>query len=336
MKYKRFDEEQGKTVVTTTARPKDLLDGSIATASLGAHLIAQKVSKGMPLFRLEEGFAHEGVPLDRGTMSRILEHLGATFGASVVHAMRADAMARSFCIATDATGLKVQPTPRGDRKRQACKRGHFLVFFDYLERETSEAIATSFEGFSGYVQADAKSVYDILFRWRPPDGGDDDDDPCLEVGCWAHARRKFWEATAVAKSEVAKEGLARIGRIFELERVWRGLPAPKRHRMRDEHLRAHVDDFFRWCAEELAKTPERGLLRTALNYAVRQKTGLSRFLENGRLVLDNNRSERALRKVAVGRKAWLFAGSDARLVRSARSARTTWTRVWDGAMTAST
>jgi len=321
-KYKRFDEAKGETVVTTTPRPKDLLDGSIATASLAAHVIEQKVGKGMPLHRLEEGFTHEGAPFDRATMSRMLEELGASFGASLVRAMRDDAMAKSFCIATDATGLKIQPVPRADGKRQACKNAHFLVlvadrdhvFFDYLERETSAAIAASFEGFSGYVQADAKSVYDILFRWRaPPESGDADDDEvrCREVGCWAHARRKFWEATAVAKSEVAKEGLARIGRIFELERMWASMHVRKRHRLRQKHLRVHVEDFFRWNAAELAKTPERGLLRTALNYADRQQRALARFLEDARLVLDNNRSERALRKVAVGRKAWLFAGSDA-------------------------
>ncbi len=319
-KYKHFDEEAGKTAVVTTPRPKDLLDGTIATASLAAHVIRQKVGQGLPLHRLEDGFAREGVPLDRATMSRMLEELGGTFGATVLHAMRQDAMAHSFCIATDATGFKIQPPRRDDGKRQACKSGHFLVlvadrdhvFFDYLPRETSETIAASFEGFRGYVQADAKSVYDILFRWKPPDG---EEDPAhegpREVGCWSHARRKFWEATAVAKSEVAKEGLARIGRIFELERLWKGLHPRKRHRLREDHLRPHVEDFLRWCEEQLVLTPERGLLRTALNYAVRQKEALTRFLDDGRLVLDNNRSERALRKIAVGRKAYLFAGSDA-------------------------
>ena len=320
-KYRRFDEERGKTTVTTTKRPKDLLDGWLGTASLASHIITRKVGQGMPLFRLEEGFRHEGVPFDRATMARMLEHLGATFGASVVYAMRQDAMVKSFCIATDATGLKIQPEPRADRKRQACKNGHFLVlvadrdhvFFDYLEKETSAAIARSFEGFRGYVQADAKSVYDILYRYGPPDPDAEDPppEPCREVGCWAHARRKFWEATVAAKSEVAKAGLARIGRIFELERLWAADHVKKRHRMRQAHLRPHVEDFFAWCRRELAATPERGLLRTALNYAVRQDKALSRFLDDGRLVLDNNRSERALRKVAVGRKAWLFAGSDA-------------------------
>jgi transposase len=121
VKYKRFDEEQGKTIVATAARPKDLLDGTIMTASLGAHIIHQKVGQGMPLFRLEDTFAREGVPLDRSTMSRMMEAIGATFGATVVYAMRLDAMVNAFCIATDATGLKVLPKPRADKKRQACK-----------------------------------------------------------------------------------------------------------------------------------------------------------------------------------------------------------------------
>ena len=318
VKYKRFDDVEGRTVVTTTPRPKDLLDGTIATASLAAHVIHEKVHKGLPLYRLEEDFARLGAPLDRSTMSRILELLGATFGATVLHAMRRDAMANAFCIATDATGFKVQPERREDKRRQACKRGHFLVlvadrdhvFFDYLEHETSVTIAEAFEGFAGYVQADAKSVYDILFRERAPDDEADASGLRAEVGCWAHARRKFWEATAVAKSEVSKEGLARIGRIFELERLWHNKPLSQRKKLRAAHLRPHVEDFFRWNAEQFALTPERGLLNSALGYAHRQRGALMRFLDDPRLVLDNNRSERALRKIAVGRKAWLFAGSD--------------------------
>lgn len=197
VKYRRFEEEQGKTVVHTTPRPADLLDGTIATASLAAYVIQEKVGKGMPLFRIEDAFAREGVPVDRGTMSRMLEDLGATLGATVVNAMRRDAMLHAFCIATDATGLRVQPERRADKKRQACQRGHFLVlvadrdhvFFDYLEEETSAAIAAAFDGFQGtYVQADAKSVFDILFRPKPAVA--DDDDPLTSRARWDVGRMR--------------------------------------------------------------------------------------------------------------------------------------------------
>ncbi len=318
MKYRStetINEESGAMAVYTTPMPPVMFPRSIATPSLVGHIASRKVTEGMPLFRLEDAFTREGVPVDRGLMSRWIEHAGATFGATIVHAMRMHAFATAFCIATDATGLLVQPIRTHEKRRRPCKRGHFLVqiadrdhiFFEYLERETSATIGAAFRGFSGYVQADAKSVFDALFE--PPDDNEDGASR-IEVGCWSHARRKFWEATA-AKSVVAREGLVRIGRIFELDASWRGKPPAEIKRLRDTHLRPHVDAFFAWVDLEYDTVRhQRGLLCSALGYAHRQKPALTRFLDHGRLVLDNNRSERALRSVAVGRKAWLFVGSD--------------------------
>ena len=186
------------------------------------------------------------------------------------------------------------------------------VFFEYTAKENSDAVRAMFRGYSGYVQADAKSVYDVLFREPDDDATNDQDDGALrhEVGCFAHCRRRTWEA-AIAKSDaVGREGLARLGRVFELDASWREPPDPIK-RLRDAHLRPHLDAFFAWAALEYDKVrDQRGILRSALGYAVRQKDALLRVLDDGRLVLDNNRSERALRSIAVGRKAWLFVGSD--------------------------
>jgi hypothetical protein len=125
-----------------------------------------------------------------------------------------------------------------------------------------------------------------------------------------HARRKFWEA-AITKDPIAREGLARIGRIFELDRSWRKKPPDEIKSLRDLHLRAHTDAFFAWVAAEYEHVrAQRGLLRTALGYAHRQQGPLTRFYDDGRLKLDNNASERELRRIAVGRKNWLFVGSD--------------------------
>ncbi len=126
----------------------------------------------------------------------------------------------------------------------------------------------------------------------------------------AHCRRGFWEATC-AKSAVAREGLARIGRIFALEEAWRTDPPETQKRLRNAHLRPHIEGFFTWAETEYAKVrDQRGMLRSALGYAVRQKEALMRVLDDGRPILENNRSERALRQICVGRKAWLFVGSD--------------------------
>src|SRR5204862_4481357 len=133
----------------------------LAAPSLLAHLITEKYCDGLPLFRLEQRFARDGVPVNRGTMARWVEDVGATVGTTVVAAMRDEALATAFCIATDATGVAVQPTKGGDQARRGCRHAHFLVqiadadhvFFEYLPRETSAAIGELFRGFTGYVQA---------------------------------------------------------------------------------------------------------------------------------------------------------------------------------------
>ena len=316
VKYRAVNS-RGNSEIETAELPKETFPRSMAAPSMLAHVAVMKHCDGMPLFRLEDRFARDGFGLDRGTMCRWLEDLGATFGATVVAAAREEAMRTAFCMATDATGVLVQPEPRPDGKRQPCRRAHFFVviadrdhiFFEYTPKETSAVVAEMFKNYSGYVQADAKSVYDILFRQaheKPPD----DETIREEVGCWSHARRKFWEAT-VAKSVVAREGLARTSRIFKIDARLHGKPPDEIKRLRDRHLKPHMEAFFTWAEEqyELVRD-QRGLLRSALGYVVRQKDALERVLNDGRLKLDNNRSERQLRRIAVGRKAWLFVGSD--------------------------
>lgn len=208
-------KSNGETEIETTPMPRETFSRSLASPSMLAHIVTSKYCDGMPLYRLEDRFIRDGFSLDRGTMSRWLEDAGATLGSSVVSAAREEALQQSFCIATDATGVSVQPEPLPEKKRQPCRRGHYFVliadrdhiFFEYTPKETSQVVSEMFTGYSGYIQADAKSVYDILFREpeeHPPDG------TRQEVGCWSHCRRGFWEAAA-SKSLEGREGLARIG-----------------------------------------------------------------------------------------------------------------------------
>ena len=322
IRYKTVDAE-GNADVITTEMPPEMLPGAMAAPSLAAHIIMENIGKGMPLFRIEDTFEREDVAIDRGTLSRWKKLVGDKLGETIVKAMQQHALATAFCISTDATGVCIQPIYSQEKGRQPCKKGHFLVqiadrdhiFFDYLERETSANVSKAFAGFEGYVQADAKNVFDVLFcepeivRRNHPDI---EPDGCtrVEVGCWYHARRGFWEATA-AKSVVAREGLARIGRIFELDASWRKQPPAEIKRLRELHLRPHVESFFAWVDEQRPLfADQRGYVRSALEYAHNQRHALMRFFDDGRLVLDNSRSERAIKAVALGRKAWLFCGSD--------------------------
>lgn len=313
----RIDEEP---MFETAALPPETLPRALAAPSMLAHIVHEKFGRGLPLYRIETGFFRDGVRIDRGTMSRWIEELGGVVGATIVEAARTEALATAFCISTDATGIAVQPERSSDKTRQPCRRAHFFVqiadrdhvFFEYTPRETSDAVADMFRGFKGYVQADAKSVFDILFR--PPPTPDADEPPervATEVACWSHARRKFWEAAVATKSPVAREAVYRIGRIYDLEARWRDQQVDEITRMRHLYSRPEVEAFFAWAdAEQAHVSRQRGLLRTALGYVVRQKDALMRFLDDGRLRPDNNASERELRQIAVGRKAWLFVGSD--------------------------
>jgi transposase len=326
--YEVAGDSPGKPLLVTAERPKEAVRSMAAPSAL-ARIVTEKFADGLPLNRIQNRFAREGLSLDRGTMSRWLEDAGATFGATVVAAARKEAMESSFCIATDATGVRVLPGRSPEKTRRPCRKGHFFVFvadrdhvfFEYTPRETSAVVAGMFKGYSGYVQADAKAVFDVLYvspeerlrRLRKRATGDDPDvDDCqrAEVGCWSHCRRGFWEA-AVTKNSVAREGLVRIGRLFDLEERWCDRPPDEIKELRNTYARPHVESFFAWVEREYARLGGvRSLLSQALGYARRNKDALMRYLDDGRLVLDNNRSERALRSVATGRKGWLFVGSD--------------------------
>jgi transposase len=314
----KTEEIDGTSEFTKAPMPPETFPRLMVTPAKLASVVHQKYGMGLPYFRLEAECGRLGVPVDRGTLSRWAENLGATLGATIIEAARKEAMASAFCIATDATGIAVLPPPHADGRRQACRKAHFFVqiadrdhvFFEYTPRETSAVVAEMFRGFEGYVQADAKSVFNILYR-PPPDADDDAEALVKEVGCLAHCRRGFWEAAMALKSPVAREGLYRLRRIYELEAKWKTFTPEDRHRERNLHLRPELEAFFAWANPwyETEKS-RRGLLRSAFGYAHRHQVALMRFLDDGRLRIDNNESERNIKLVALGRKAWLFVGSD--------------------------
>lgn len=313
-KYKTEATESESVKLVTAALPKMLLSRCVVAPSLLAHIIASKFRFGMPYFRQEQALAADGIELARSTMARCVEDVGASLG-SVVLAMIDDARRTAFCLSTDATGISIRPEPLADGSRQPCRKGHFFVvladkkhvLFEYQPKHTSAAVCEMFRGFSGYIQADASAVYDALFR------GEAVEDPTnapIEIGCWAHARRRMWEA-AVVGHPLGREGLLRIRKLYELDQSWADLPPSTRHKKRQAILKPLIDEFFDWVRTEYDRVKtERGLVPSALGYASRQEQGLRNFLRDGRLRMDNNPSEGALKPVCTGRRAWLFFGSD--------------------------
>jgi transposase len=311
----RRDEKPAFKLVTAPM-PKEMFPRGLLAPSMIAHVLVQKYRWGMPFHRQSRMLAAEGIRLDDGTMCRYAEDAGATLGC-IVDACAKEAKEQAFCLSTDATGVCIQPEPLAGRQRQACRKGHFFVvladkdhvFFEYQPKHTSAAVCEMFRGFSRYIQADAHAIYDAVFRGEARVC--DDDTPPKEVGCWSHCRRKAWEAAVVAKDQAAREALLRLRALFQLEEEWAPLAPAQRHARRQLASRPLVDDFFAWAAAQYARVKgTRGLVATAFGYAVRQEAALRRFLDDGRLPMTNNHSERALRSIAVGRRAWLFFGSD--------------------------
>ena len=316
--YKVAAEEcEAEPKLVTVAMPAQIIQRGLLAPSLMAHILVSKFAFGLPFHRQCAVLSADGVRLDRSTMCRMAEDVGATLGA-VVEAMAAEAMSSAFCLATDATGVCIQPTPIADsNKRQACRKGHFFVvladqdhvFFEFKPKQSSAAVCEMFRGFGGYIQADAHAVFDALFRGEAR--LTDDAPRPLEVACYAHMRRRFWEAATAAKDRRALEALFRIRMLYALEARWTSLPPKARAAERELHSRPLVDAFFAWARPHYDETrAERSLVASAFGYAIRQEAALRRFLDDGRLRLDNNPSENALRVIAVGRNAWLFFGSD--------------------------
>lgn len=302
--------------LVTVPMPKELFPRGLLAPSMIAHVLVQKYRWGLPFHRQARMYSSDGFKLDDGMMCRYAEDAGATLGC-IVLAMAKEAKETAFCLSTDATGVCIQPEPVPGRKRQACRKGHFFVvladqdhvFFEFQAQHTSAAVCEMFRGFSGYIQADAHAVYDAIFRGEAR--ASPDDKPPLEVGCWSHCRRKAWEAAVVAKDARAREALLRMRKLFELEADWARLSPTDRHAQRQLICRPLVDDFFTWAKAQYAAVKDtRGLAASAFGYAARQEPALRRFLDDGRLPMTNNHSERALRGIAVGRRAWLFFGSD--------------------------
>ncbi len=303
--------KDGATVLGVET-PKTLFRRGLLHSSVVAYILVQKFSLGVPHYRLQQHIADQDVELERGMMSRYVEEAGNSLGATICHAMWQDALRNAAVISTDATSAMIQPDK--GKHRQACKKGHFFtavvdrdhVLFAYAERHTQDFVKKLFGGFSGYLQCDASNVYDILERGPP----EDTEDGIALVGCWAHCRRYFFEA-AITKYPIGVQGLMRIRAIYAADNAFRSLPPSKRKVMREQHLRPLLEGFFAWVQAERSVAQGRNLATKALGYANNQEKELLRVLDDGRLPLDNTRSERALRKVVVGRKNWMFYGSDA-------------------------
>jgi len=296
--------EKGGVVVPSRSdgRGAPVIEKGLAAPGLLAHVVVSKYADHLPLNRMEERFAREGVHLPRSTL--------CDWVAQVAELLQpiADAMGRAMLSAhrvhTDDTGIPILAqgrTQKGHVWAYVADDDH--VVFRYTPRRKSDGPREFLRGYKGYVQADAANLYDRLY------GDGTEGDGAIEVGCWAHARRRFFEAQLTDRDR-ALIGLGFIKRLYEADRVASRAPPSRRTEERRRLAAPVLDAFKAWLDAEALVVLPKAPIADAIGYARNQWGALTRFLEDARLKLDNNAAERQLRRVAVGRKNWLFAGSD--------------------------
>lgn len=275
------------------------LPRSLCGPGLLADTLVRRWQDHLPLHRLERIYGREGYELPRSTVGDWHAH-AARLVEPLLKAMWKDALENSPYLCIDATGVLVQALEK-------CRRAHFFVvvapqrhvLYGYQPKHDSDAVDALLKGYKGFLVADAHTVYDHLYA-----SGE-----VMEVGCWAHARR-YWFKSLDTDGFRARHGLSLIQELFKFEREQAATPPEEKLRLRQKEAKPIVEAFFRYCMEEELKVLDETPIAKAIGYALNQREALERFLSDGRLPIHNNHSENALRREAVGRKNWLFLGSD--------------------------
>jgi len=288
---------------------------AMAGASVLAHVIMSKYADHLPLYRQAEIYARDGLDLDRGTLAdwvgkaawllrpladRIGEHVMA---GTVIHA--------------DDTPVPVLAPGNGKTRTGRLwiylrdERPHAgpappAVLYRYTPDRKGERCREHLAPFSGHLHADGYAGFAELYE-----SADGKPANVTEVACWAHVRRKFFDVHKANGSPIAHEALERIGALFDIERTIAGKPPDRRHIVRQSLAKEKLDRLAEWLDQQLKVLSGKSELAGAIRYARSRWDALTAYVDDGRLEISNNAAENAIRPVTLGRKNWLFAGSDA-------------------------
>lgn len=289
--------------------PSRPIERGMPGPGLLAHVLVSKYCDHLPLYRQSQIYARAGVELDRSTLA---EWVGGSSRllAPLVEALRRHVMAAGKLHADDtpvpvlAPGLGKTKTGRlwtyVRDDRPAGDSTPAAVWFAYSPDRKGEHPQSHLSNFCGTLQADAYAGFDQIYEAGR----------IQEAACWAHVRRKFYDLEVAHKSPTAAEALERIAGLYAIEKEIRGRPPEERREVRNTRSRPLLESLKQWFEETLGKLSRKSDTAMAVRYALGRWEALLRFCDDGRIEIDNNAAERALRVVALGRKNFLFAGSD--------------------------
>lgn len=293
-------------IVKAKADPP-LIPGSIASAEAVAQLMTQKFVMGVPLYRQEQEWNRNGIPLSRQTMSNWLLKCTEDYLVPIYDRLHELLLSREVLHADETTLQVLHEDGKAPQSksymwlyRTSGDAGPPIVLYEYQPDRKAERPQEFLKGFRSYLHTDGYSAYHCL-----PEG-------ITVVGCWAHARRKFDDALK-GLPEKARAGSMALrakqycDRLFTLEREFDDLSAEERCQKRQDHSKPVMDEFFRWL--QGLNASQKSAFGSAIHYALEQWEYLSHYLLDGRLEISNNRAERSIKPFVIGRKNFLFANT---------------------------
>ncbi|MGC1302983.1 MAG: IS66 family transposase [Caulobacteraceae bacterium] len=295
--------------VVQAPAPARLIEGGLPTEATVAHVIVAKYADHLPLYRQAQIYGRQGVQLDRSTLADWVGRAAWLLGP--VHARLLDRLKASEKLFADETTAPVLDPGRG-----RTKTGQLWAYarddrpwggpeppgvaYVYAPDRKAERPMAHLAGFKGVLQVDGYAGYRVL-----ADKGE-----VRLAFCWSHVRRRFYELAAAGPAPIASEALQRIGELYAVEAGIRGRAADARRSERQAQSRPVIEALEPWLRTKLETISQKGKLAEAIRYALSRWEGLCRFLDDGRVELDSNIVERAIRPLALNRKNALFAGSD--------------------------
>ena len=300
--------------ITQSPAPDRPIARGLAGPGLLAHVLVSKYCDHLPLYRQSEIYARVGVELERSTLADWVGQCSALL-APLANALHRYVLAGGKLHADDTPVPVLQPG-RGTTKhgrlwtyvrddRAAASTDPPAVWFAYSPDRKGVHPQTHLKHFNGVLQADGYAGFDRLFN------NADAQHPIREAACWAHVRRKFFDIHQATQSPLALEALHRIGELYAIEEKIRGQLPDARQHARAEQATAKLDALRAWMIQTKVSVSKKSELAGAIQYALSRWRALTRYCDDGRIEIDNNAAERSLRPIALGRKNYLFAGSDA-------------------------
>jgi transposase len=287
----------------------------MAGPGLLAHILVQKYCNHLPFYRQSEIYAREGIELSRSTMASWAGQCSALL-TPLVEEIRKYIFTSSHIHGDDTTVRVLAPglgktkigrlwTYVRDGRKYGDEDPSAACYFYSPDRKGIRP-EELLKNFTGVFHADAYAGYNNVYI-----GGANEQAKITEAACWAHTRRKFYEVTVTnSNANIAIKTLEEIGQIYKIEEAISGLSPDKRYKARQERSKDLVEKLFINWKKYLKELPKKSATALAINYALNNEIALKRFLDDGKIEIDNNAAERAMRSVALSRKNWLFAGSD--------------------------